>query len=289
MRIKSPNPRTDEIMPNDNISFPIGTFVTVEQYYDKLGLYDIIGKHKNKGADINALVKALVSYRLTENQSITKASDYINRDPVLEFLGISGFNQKTLYRTLGILGNNREEVIADIQDILFSAFDFEHTDINMDWTSLVLWGTKCKLGKHGYSRDKRPDKHQVNIGLSELRTPINIPIGLTVQPGNINDQTHFHDTFVQVKDHLRAGSLVVIDQGANSKKNLDHIENSSMKYLTMRQLNKSDEKTWIKNFNDMDAELVDEEKGVYGLTRVFPTRTNYMYFSKHSSSPVFTS
>ncbi len=272
--------RTEAIVPNNNISFPIGTFLTVEQYFNKLSLGDIVGKHKNKGADINTLVKAMVSYRLTENQSVTKAADFINRDPILEFFSLDNFEQNTLYRALRIIGNNREEVIADIQDVIFDIFDFEHTDINMDWTSFVLWGTKCLLGKYGYSRDKCPDKKQINVGVSELRSPINIPIGLTILPGNINDQVHFDHTFGQVQRHLREDSLVVFDQGANRKKNLDRIENSKLKYLTARQLNKSDDKTWIKNFKDMEKELVDEKKGVYGLIKAFPSRINYMYFSE---------
>ena len=280
MQLKRTSLRTEIIEPNDNISFPIGTFVTVEKYYNKLSFDKIIGKHKRKGANINALVKAMVSYRLTENQSVTKAADFINRDPILEFFSLDFFEQNTLYRTLRIIGNNREEVIADIQDEIFDIFDFEHTDLNMDWTSFVLWGTKCSLGKYGYSRDKRPDKKQINVGISELREPINIPIGLTILPGNINDQVHFDHTFGQVEGHLRDGSLMVFDQGANRKKNLNRIENSKLKYLTIRPLNKSDDKTWIKNFKDMDAELVDEEKGVYGLIKVFPSRTNYMYFSE---------
>jgi transposase len=226
------------------------------------------------------LINALLSYKLSENQSVTKASEWINRNEVLKVFNLDPFEQRTLYRVLEIIGENREEIMADIQDILFEVYDFEHTNINMDWTSFVLHGNKCPLGKRGYSRDHRPDKKQITLGISELSNPINVPIGMTVREGNTNDQVHFVDTFEQVKDRLKEDSIVVIDQGANRKENLDRIENSKLKYVTSRQINKSDEQTWIKNFDKSNAELVDDRYGVYGLKKIFPSRVNYLFFSE---------
>ena len=273
--------RTDLVEPNNNISFPIGTILTVQKYYDHLDLSEIFGKHKSRGVSINSLLEALLSYKLTENQSITRAADWINREEVLNTFELDSFEQRTLYRVLEIIGENREEIMADIQDVLFEVYDFEHTNINMDWTSFVLYGDKCPLGKYGYSRDHRPDKKQITMGISELSRPINVPIGMTVREGNVHDQIHFDDTFDQVKDRLREGSIVVIDQGANRKENLDRIEHSKLKYVTARQINKSDEETWIKNFDKLKAELVDERYGIYGLKKKFPSRVNYLYFSEH--------
>jgi len=42
-----------------------------------------------------------------------------------------------------------------------------------------------------------------------------------------------------------------------------------MKYLTSKKLNKSDDKR-IKKFDKSKAELVDAEKGVYGIKFVKP-------------------
>ncbi len=273
--------RTELITPNENISFPIGTILTVQKYYKHLELSKIFGKHKSRGRDINSLIQALVSYKLSENQSVTKAADWINREEVLDTFDLETFEQRTLYRALEVIGKNREEIIADVQDVLFKKFDFEHTNINMDWTSFILYGDKCPLGKHGYSRDHRPDKKQITMGISELSSPINIPIGMTVRKGNVNDQVHFDDTFDQVKDRLREGSMVVFDQGANRKENQERVENSKLKFVTARQLNKSDEGTWIKNFDKSRAELVDDRQGVYGLKKRFPSRVNYLFFSEH--------
>jgi len=173
--------RTYEIIPNDNICFPIGTILSVEKLYDTLHFSPIFSKHKKKGLDINSLLRVLISYKLTDNFSIDRAHDWINREEVLELFELDEFQERTLFRVLETIGENREEIIADIQDCLFQKFDFEHTNINLDWTSLILYGDKSILGKYGYSRDHRPDKKQITVGISELADPINVPVGITVK------------------------------------------------------------------------------------------------------------
>ncbi len=271
--------RTYEIKPNKNITFPIGTAVAVKKYSQKLDFENILGKHKKKGRDIHALVEALISYRLTENQSISKASEWINRFDVLEEFNLEEFEERTLFRVLETIGANREEIIGDVQDKLFAKYAFEHTDINMDWTSFVLYGDKCALGKYGYSRDHRPDKKQITVGLSELASPINIPIGLTIKPGNMNDMTHFKSTFRQVSSRLKEGSLVTYDKGGNSKDNNELILANKMKFLTGKKLNLSDDKR-IKSFDRQKAELIEEENGIYGIKIIFPSRKDYFFFSE---------
>ena len=66
----------------------------------------VFGYLKKKGVDINALIQALVSYKLTENQSVSKASDWINRDEVLNEFGLESFNKKTLYSAKNVLFGN---------------------------------------------------------------------------------------------------------------------------------------------------------------------------------------
>jgi transposase len=196
-------------IPNKNICLPIVITLAVKYFFEKLNFFAIFGKYKSKGHDINSLLIGLLGYKLTENFSIKEASNWMNQDEVLGILNLKSFNQRVLYRTLETIGSNKEEILCDILNCLFSEYDFEHTNINLDWTSLVLHGTKCKLGKHGYSRDHRPDKLQITVGVSELADPINIPIGITVNKGNVLDLQHFSDTYSQVKSKLKKGSLIV--------------------------------------------------------------------------------
>jgi transposase len=226
------------------------------------------------------LLQALISYKLNENFSIKRAHEWINREEVLEIFDLEAFGERTLYRTLETIGENREEIISDIQDVLFDRYKFEHTDINMDWTSIVLHGKEAKLGKYGYSRDHRPDKKQITLGISELASPINIPIGLTVEPGNTNDQTHFEKTYNQVKDRLKVESLVIFDKGANSLANTAMIRADNLQYITAKKLNKSDDRL-ISRFEEYSPVTIDEEKGIRGVKFQKPNSVNYLFFSKN--------
>ncbi len=265
---------------NQNICFPIGTILSVKKYYEQPGLNEIIGKHKSRGVNLNSVAQALLSYKLSENLSVSQGHKWINRSEVRNVFKLEEFKERTLFRDLARIGKNYEEILSNIQDVLFSRYPFEHTDINLDWTSVVLHGNKCLLGKRGYSRDHRPDKEQVTVGLSELSSPINIPIGMTIREGNVNDQIHFEDTFLQVQDRLNEGSLVVFDKGPNTKENIDLVITSKMKYLSAKKLNKSDDDKRIKPFDKSKAGLIDKEDGIYAIKYKKPSRIDYFYFSE---------
>ena len=182
-----------------------------------------------------------------------------------------------MFRVLEIIGDNYEEIIQLVQDQLFSKYDFPHTDVNLDWTSFVLWGKKAELGEYGYSRGHRPDKKQITVGISEISSPVKIPIGLTIRVGNINDQTHFRQTFLQVCGRLREGSRVVFDKGGQSKDNLDLVLAHKMKYLSAKKLNKNDDAR-IRRYVKSAGKLV--EPGIYGEIIEYPSRYDYFFFSE---------
>jgi transposase len=271
--------RTEYIPFSENKSYPVGTILAVQGVFDRLGLSEVFKKHKRRGICLASLVEAMVSYKLVENFSISKASIWVNQKEMLETFRLKPFEERTMFRVLEILGENMEEILYDLQRCLFRTFSFEHTDVNLDWTSLVLYGDKCKLGKYGYSRDHRPDKRQLTLGLAELAHPINIPIGLTVNRGNVCDVRHFTDTYQQIRPWLREGSTVVFDKGAHSKENIDLILADKMKYLTSKKLNTSDDLR-IKEFSKCRAELVDPEDRVYGIRYVKPSSIDYFFYSE---------
>ena len=267
------------LTPNQNITFPIGTVIAIKKYSEKLDFDQIFSRYKKRGTNLVNLLEALLTYRLTENLSTTRASEWINRPDVLEEFELSSFEERTLFRVLEIIGDNYEESIHLIQNSIFSLYEFPHTDINLDWTSFVLWGTKAELGAYGYSRAHRHDKKQITVGISQLREPMNIPVGLTIQQGNMNDQTHFPKTFLQICDKLKPNSLTVFDKGAKSEKNTDLVLAHNMKYLSAKKLNSSDDKR-IKSFIKCTENCVDIIQGVYGEIIQYPSRTDYFFFSE---------
>jgi len=256
--------RTNQITPNENKSFSIGTALMVDDWYERLGLNEIIGRHKSKGIALDALVRGMLVDQLGDNFSVLQASEWLNRKEILEHYGIRAFNSKTLYRAVETLGRPK-------------------TDVLLDWTSIVYYGDMAKLAKYGYSRDHHPGERQLTLGAAQLAPPYDVPIGLTVEAGNINDQAHMKATYGQGRRLLEPGSLIVFDRGANDEENIDRIELDGNDYLMAKKLNSSDDAVF-HSFSENGWECIDAEDGVYALKRTFPSRVNYYFFSEKLKS-----
>ena len=252
--------RTTQLTPNDNKSFSIGTMLMVDDLYERLELNETIGQ-------------------LGDNFSILQASEWMNRPEILEHYELGSFNAKTLYRAVELIGQNRERIVHALQDRALELLGGPRTDILLDWTSIVYYGDLAKLAKYGYSRDHQPGERQLTLGVAQLAPPYDVPIGLTIEAGNINDQTHMRATYGQVRHLLEPDSLVVFDRGANDKSNLERIELDSNDYLTAKKLNTSDDAIF-GSFSKASWERIDADAGVYALKRTFPSRINYYFFSE---------
>ena len=275
---------TLNITPTPHISFPIGPLLLSEKMFTSLDLVSLFSPLKKKGINISTLIKALAAYKLSDNFSIKRAHSWLMQPETREYYNLPSFTGKTLYRLLEMLGQNSAFIISGLQERIFSRCQFEHTDVNLDWTSLVLHGSASPLGKYGYSRDHRPDKLQITLGITELAHPINVPIGVTVKAGNVNDVTHFRSTFLQSQKKLTEGSLVIFDKGAGSKQNQELVEVCGHDYLTAKKLNTSDDKIiktfWQRKPVQLNLDEQTEKQGIYGIKIVKPGSVTYFYFSQ---------
>jgi transposase len=102
---------------------------------------------------------------------------------------------------------------------------------------------------------------------------------MTIEPGNLNDQTHFKKTYRQSRNRLREGSLVIFDKEANCVLNTQMIRADNLQYITGKKLNRSDDKI-IAEFEAYNPQVIDNESGIYGIKIEKPNGTNYLYFSK---------
>jgi transposase len=242
-----------------NKSFSIGLLEFVKKYYKKLELTDVIGTLKCKGIELDKLVRGMITFKLNHNLSISKCGDWMNQLHILRQFQLTKFNTKALYRALETIGQNEALVLRKFQDKLFSKYEFEHTDTNIDWSSLILHGTASPIGAHGYSSDKRPDKEQITFGVGEIAKPVNVPFVLTTQKGNVASKTHFKPSFLRAVKHLKEESLIIIDRGANTKQNKDLMREKLMHYLTARILSGKDNDL-LSQFSKLKAEKLSIEK-----------------------------
>jgi transposase len=81
-----------------------------------------------------------------------------------------------------------------------------------DLSSSYFEGSCCPLAKHGYSRDKRGDRPQINYGL--LCSEEGIPVAIEVVEGNVGDPRTIPAQVAKLKERFGLERVVVIgDRG----------------------------------------------------------------------------
>ena len=141
------------ISATPHISFPVGVPLFVDKMFHELNLNTIIHPLKLRGINLSAILRGMISYKLTENFSLKRCHEWLTSPEILEYYHLDSFSLKTLYRALETLGESFGLIMNYVQDYLFSHYSFETTDEYLDWSSLILWGDKAELGEYGYSRD----------------------------------------------------------------------------------------------------------------------------------------
>ncbi|WP_394339904.1 hypothetical protein, partial [Methanocorpusculum parvum] len=100
--------------------------------FTSLDLTSLFSPLKKKGIDISTLIKALTAYKLSDNFSIKRAHSWLMQPETREYYDLPSFTGKTLDRLLETLGENSGFIISGLQDRIFSRYQFEHTDVNLD-------------------------------------------------------------------------------------------------------------------------------------------------------------
>lgn len=271
------------LKPNQNKTFPIGTLQTVTTIFEDLHLPPLLDGLKHCGHPLSGLVTGLVSYKMTEDLSVSRCHQWLNSNPLLlDYLHLTPFEDDALYRALAILGENKDQILRHLLQVLTEEFGVGLDMVFMDWSTVYFEAKPTNYIKYGYSRDHRPDRPQVTIGIAQAQHS-QVPIGLSIQSGNINDQNHFKITYNQIKPGLRQGSVLVFDAGATGAPNLDLITQDKMKYLSRMKLNQSDITHHLRSFAKDDWTPVitgNKDEQVCGKKLVFPSRTKYLYFSQ---------
>ena len=146
------------------------------------------------------------SYR----RAMARARDY-------RISGAEGLSLHHLYRAMSFLGDNRERMEDDLffrNRDLFSSLSL----VFFDTTTLYFeGGGGDRLGRRGYSKDRRPDENQTVLGM--VLDDRGRPIACPTWPGNTTDAS----TILPVAESLRSrfgveGICIVADRGMMGKK-----------------------------------------------------------------------
>jgi transposase len=162
------------------------------------------------------------------------ADTWYRRTALEELLAVTPEQVHTdrLYKTLDQLLPHKETLEKHLRQRLGELFELKCDLLLYDVTSTYFEGEMeaCPLAKRGYSRDSRPDRPQVCIGL--VVTEEGFPLGYEVFAGNTHDST----TVRKIVEALekKYGSLArvwVLDRGMVSKANLKYLRERGSHYI----------------------------------------------------------
>ena len=124
------------------------------------------------------------------------------------------------YRTLDHLIINKDKVEVALYERLRTLFDFKPDLVMYDLTSTYFEGHgPAELAKHGHSRDGKPRKVQVVVGVVMVA---GWPIAHHVWAGNTRDSTTVKQVITDLNKRFGFGHLVFVgDRGMVTKKNLE--------------------------------------------------------------------
>jgi transposase len=199
-------------------------------------------------------VKVLVGNKLTHSVSVLQIPETYPPEFARQLGMDEPLAERTLNRTLERIGKRFPIIFQRYQQFL-KRYDFVDQQQVTDFSSSYLEGRKSDLASYGYSRDKRPDKLQINFGIS---TGINgIPTALTIQKGNMQDKKHMREIFRLTAAILQKGSLLIFDTGANTEENKQKIREKEFHFLTLRAKRVESYRKYLAFFRQNSDDMVD--------------------------------
>jgi transposase len=137
-----------------------------------------------------------------------------------------------LYAGLDRLLPLKETIEKHLQKRLRHLFDFEYDLLLYDITSTYFEGDAAAnpQAQHGYSRDSRPDRPQVCIGLVVTRD--GLPLGYEVFAGNRQDSTTVQEMVATMEARFgKSRRIWVMDRGMVSEANLQFLRDRGGQYI----------------------------------------------------------
>jgi transposase len=127
-----------------------------------------------------------------------------------------------------------KEIVGKLKELFGIKMDCLFYDI----TSTYFEGTKCIIARLGYSRDSKPDKLQVNIGLVVTKEE-RFPVFHLVFEGNETDITTVGRALSRLKKEFSiTDCLLIFDRGMVSEANIGELDGSDYDFICGLKKNK---------------------------------------------------
>lgn len=230
-----------------------GRVKLIENIWNFLNLSEIIGGlHTECQAEHSCedIAFSLVAHRCIHPGSKVDFLRWIDSTeiPLKREIDPDELYPNVVYRSMDHLYSIENELEEKIFNKLQDRFDISTDCVWYDITSTFFEGKGPSLAKYGYSRDKRPDRVQVNWGL--VLSEEGIPITHKIYPGNTADKSTVMDIKQELKDRFGAEiSILVGDKGMIKKDIRNELDSDGWHYV-LGDMNRNVKKEIFENLGD---------------------------------------
>jgi transposase len=272
-----------------------GPMLIARHFFEQLGLWKLLDAgrrwpkllpEEDPDDDWVSRVLVLTANRLISPSSEHGLANWLETDYVIDRLGrryvpcwkqqgrvqVDLTQLQRWYRTLDHLLLNKDQVEVALYQRLRTLFEFEADLVLYDLTSTYFEGHgPAGLGAHGHSRDGKPRKVQVVLGVVMVA---GWPIAHHVWAGNRKDSTTVQEVVKDVRERFRIGRLVFVgDRGMVTKKNLQELTASeSQGFLVgMKRRRNSEAEKLIDRVDE--SKWLDCPMGINAQEKQNPPRT----------------
>jgi transposase len=214
---------------------PIGSAWVLDALWRRLEIDRALAealRGRRHRSDVERVLFALVANRAIAPASKLAASEWVTHDAAIP--GLERIDPDAAYRAMDVLatadaeGAVQEAVFFSVADLLNLEVDLLFFDTTSTYFEIEdededdegLEGEES-LRRFGHSRDRRPDRPQVVIGLAVTRT--GIPVRVWVFPGNTADASVVEKVKADLAGWRLGRAIWVVDRGLASEDNLRYL------------------------------------------------------------------
>jgi len=218
-------------------SLEYGSIIFWQKLWDELELSKIIKsqmriKDKKVKLEVEKYIETMVINRCVDPLSKLGVTRWIERTCYKEMKGYRDLplDVTYFYRSMDHLLKIKDEIELAIFEKLRNLFSINVKLTFYDITSTFFCTDNCSIGKNGHSRDNRPDREQIVIGV--VTSYEGYPIKHYVFEGNTKDETTVTDVVTELKKSYNIEETTFVgDRGMITKLNLDRLEGEGFNYI----------------------------------------------------------